>query len=149
MRNGLALAVICLVTAGMGTAIGNDALGKTANIKLGYWVAERCLDALNLYRNLNLAENKPAACVDADYNEDEGVIVVSLYGIQTTAEAAQSGIAVWWKWLDGVHIPMMQAQFGLTLGVNDYTIIYYNWKPSGVGREVIRREKGKFVLPKG
>ncbi len=148
MRNGLTLALVCLVTACMGTAIGNSALNKTASVKVGYLVAERCLADLNLYRDLNIALGKPAACVYADYEEADSVIVIGIFGTMATAEAARVGINTWWKWLESHHLSGVQKEFGLTLGVDDYTIVYYNLNAVGEQSEVIRREKGQFVIPR-
>jgi len=132
----------------MGTANGNGALNKTASVKVGYLVAARCLADLNFYRDLNIALSKPAACVYADYEEADSVIVVGIFGRRATAEAARGGINTWWEWLESHHLSGVQHEFGLNLGVNDYTIVYYNLKAPGEQSEVIRREKGQFVIPK-
>lgn len=145
MTKAIATAIALLQTLLMAS------LTEPMTVTKGDWAACKMTEFLIVWRSAYIVDNpgKPTpACVRASYDAKQNIILVDILGANPMVENAKTGIDFWWGILQSDFLPGFTDRTGISVAANDVTIIYWQRNASGGPREIVRRHKGEYLLPK-
>lgn len=130
--------LLCALLLPAAAGADTSKLSKSYDLTLGDVVARRVADLLALRPEM------ADAPVLASYEPDKKVLELTVAGGRTEVEQAKGALDKLAKMLDDKILPVVNKSFGVSLNNADFTLVYVNRKQ---GKEIVRREGGKFLVP--
>ncbi len=140
LHAGILILAAALLAAAPAHA-GNEALSKPFTYTVGDAIAAR---AQGIFRTLAGLETSTLVY----YDRDARTITVEIVGGADEVGGAKREVEAYVVAIRESVVDYAKKQHHIALGDRDVTLIYYNPTDEGSTAEVIRREKGVYIVPK-